>query len=157
MSEWSKRIWTFVAVGAGCAVLGGIIGYVVRGLQAPFVVDDLFWRDVLTGPPIAGLFAVIAAAVAFFPACRSTAIARASAAREQWWKRAEWALGLAGSDDQTDREVANDALNALLNDATETEGRMILRTIQNLQSSGSMDTTVEPAENRGWRWLPWVT
>ncbi|MCJ1687491.1 hypothetical protein [Rathayibacter sp. VKM Ac-2927] len=119
------------------------------------MVDDQFWRDALTGPPIAGLFAVVAAAIAFFPAYRSTAIARANAAREQWWKRAEWALGLAGSDDLTDREVANDALHALLDEATATEGRMIIRTIQNLQSRASMDTLPEATENGRRRWFPW--
>ncbi|WP_049830260.1 hypothetical protein [Arthrobacter sp. RIT-PI-e] len=98
---------------------------------------------------------MIAAAIAFYPAFRSTLIARENAAREQWWKRAEWALGQAGSDSQTDREVANDALVALLDDATETEGRMIYRTIENLQTSGSMDTTVGSAENGRRRRFPW--
>lgn len=153
MSGRAKPVCTFI--GLFSAAAGAILGYVLRGFQPPFVVDDLFWRDVLTGPPIAGVFAVVAAAVAFFPAYRSTAIAHANAVREQWWKRAEWALGLAGSDDLTDREVANDALNALLDEATATEGRMIIRTIQNLQSRATMDTLPEATENGRRRWFPW--
>ncbi|MDP9696134.1 UNVERIFIED_ORG: hypothetical protein J2X79_003713 [Arthrobacter globiformis] len=121
----------------------------------PFVLDEPFWRDFWSGPPAAGLFAVVAAVIAFYPAFRSTLIARENAAREQWWKRAEWALGLAGSDSQTDREVANDALVALLNDATETEAKMIYRTIQNLQTSGDVDTTNKSAENSRRRRFQW--
>tara|TARA_Y100001949_G_C15759726_1_gene231627 strand:- start:235 stop:558 length:324 start_codon:yes stop_codon:yes gene_type:complete len=106
---------------------------------------------------MAGLFAIVAAVIAFYPAYRSTRIARENAAREQWWKRAEWALGQAGSDNQTDREVANDALVALLSDATETEGAMIVRTIENLQGAGGVDSGAGSAETSSrWRWLPWV-
>jgi hypothetical protein len=137
--------------------LGGVlVGAVGRGFLPPFVLDDPFWRDFWSGPPMAGLFAIIAAAVAFFPAYRSTLIARENAAREQWWKRAEWALGQAGSDSQTDRELANDALVALLNEATETEGRMIYRTIENLQDASVVDREAGSKENRRRRWLPWV-
>ena len=153
MSSRGKRVGQFVAIGAGAAILGAG----VRSVLPPFVVDDPFWRDFWSGPPTAGLFAIIAAVVAFFPAYRSTLIARENAAREQWWKRAEWALGLAGSDNQTDREVANDALVALLNDATETEGAMIFRTIENLQGASDVDIEPESAETSSkWRWLPWA-
>jgi hypothetical protein len=145
-----------VAQLAGLAVVAAGVGFGARSLLPPFA-DDPFWRAFWSGPPIAGLFAIVAAAVAFFPAYRSTLIARENAAREQWWKRAEWALGQAGSDNQTDREVANDALVALLNDATETEGAMIYRTIENLQDASGVDTEPESAETSSkWRWLPWV-
>jgi hypothetical protein len=120
------------------------------------VLDDPFWRAFWSGPPIAGLFAVVAASVAFYAAYRSTRIARDSAAREQWWKRAEWALGRAVSDRQIDREIANDALAALAKEATETEAQMIFRTIANLQSSVAVDTRVTATDN-GWRrWMLWL-
>jgi hypothetical protein len=150
----------------GIAVGGAVIGAGVRSLLPPFVLDDPFWRDFWSGPPVAGLFAVIAAGVAFFPAYRATliaqrtlAVAQENATREQWWIRAEWALGQAGSDDEVDREVANDALVALSEQATDMELRMIVRTMENLQASSAVDSAPETAENSRWskvrRWLPW--
>lgn len=145
---------------SAAVLLGAAVGAVVRGFFPPFVLDEPFWRDFWSGPPVAGLFAVCAATIAFFPACRATRIAGASAAREQWWKRAEWALGQASSDSQVDREVANDALQALLATATRTEASMILRTLENLQHGGvdgdDMDSGSESKDNLGKRrWLPW--
>ena len=143
------------------AAAAGGMGFLLRSVLPPFVLDDPFWRDFWSGPPVAGLFAVLAAVVAFYPAHRSTRIARETAAREQWWKRAEWALGLAISDSQADREVANDALVALMGEATETEGRMIVRTIANLQDAGDasdVDTDGRARKNGQWRrWLQWRT
>lgn len=77
----------WVAVAVFC-VAAGAAGAVLRGLLPPFVVDAPFWRAFLSGPPAAGLFAVLAAGIAFYPACRSTRIARENVAREQWWNRA---------------------------------------------------------------------
>jgi hypothetical protein len=139
----SKRTVGAAAIALSAAAMGAA----VRSSLPPFVLDDPFWRAFWSGPPVAGLFAVCAATIAFYPAYRSTRIARENAAREQWWKRAEWALGQAGSDSQTDREVGNDALVALLNDATETEGKMIYRTIENFQGARVVDTPVEATEN----------
>lgn len=145
---------------SGALVLGGSTGAVIRGFFPPFVLDQPFWRDFWSGPPAAGLFAVCAAVIAFFPAHRATRIAGESAAREQWWKRAEWALGRAGSDSQVDREVANDALQALLATATRTEASMILRTMDNLQRGGAkgddQDTVSQPKDDEHkWRWPRW--
>ncbi|WP_050723405.1 hypothetical protein [Microbacterium sp. GCS4] len=137
------------------AAVSLMIGALIRGALPPFVLDDPFWRAFWSGPPMAGLLAVVAATVAFYPAYRSTRIARENSAREQWWKRAEWALGRAASNRQIDREVANDALAALVKDATETEAQMILRTIANLQSSGAMDTRGTATDNGRRRWMPW--
>jgi hypothetical protein len=132
----------------GLGVLGGLIlGAAIRGLLPPFVLDDAFWRAFWSGPPVAGLFAVVAATIALYPSIRSVSIARENAAREQWWNRAEWALGLATSDRQSDREVANDALVALLDEATETEGKMLFRTIVNLQSGATVDSQPTTAQN----------
>lgn len=143
MSERARRRWL-----VGMGVLGGLVlGFVIRGLLPPFVLDDPFWRAFWSGPPVAGLFAIVAAAVALYPSIRTLGVARENAAREQWWNRAEWALGLATSDTQSDREVANDALVALLDDATETEGKMLFRTLVNLQSSANVDITPTTKDN----------
>lgn len=88
MSVRGRRIAQLVSVG----VVAAGVGFGARSLLPPFA-DDPFWRAFWSGPPMAGLFAIVAAAVAFYPAYRSTLIARENAAREQWWKRAEWALG----------------------------------------------------------------
>ena len=42
-----------------------ILGALVRGLFAPFVIDAGFWRDFFTGPPTGGLFGLLGAGVAF--------------------------------------------------------------------------------------------
>ncbi|MCS5723420.1 hypothetical protein N1028_18705 [Herbiconiux sp. CPCC 203407] len=149
----SRPGWRYTAI----SVLSISLGFGVRSLLPPFVIDDVLWREMLVGPPLAGVFAVVAATIAFFPAFRSTRITRENAAREQWWKRAEWALGQAGSDSRTGREVANDALVALSEEATRMEFRMIFRTIENLQSSAGLDAVAGPRDNGWWRrYVPWV-
>ncbi|MFB7252380.1 hypothetical protein [Microbacterium sp. NPDC056234] len=152
MNQRTRLIVRVVIVGAVCAAAGAI----VRGFFPPFVLDDPFWRDFWSGPPAAGLFAVVAAVIAFFPAYRSTRITRENAAREQWWNRAEWALSQAVSDKQADREVANSALVALSEQATEMEAKMIFRVIENLQGSPAVDNQPNRAENgTRRRWLSW--
>lgn len=147
MRRWLRTPTGHVVTVVVALVVGLVAGVVLSALARGFVLDDPFWRAFLSGPPAAGLFAVIAACVAFFPAFRSTRIARENAAREQWWKRAEWALGMAGSDSEVDREVANDALIALFSEATQTEAAMVWRTISNLQDGGDVDTAPTTPED----------
>ena len=141
-----------IAVVLVVASLG--IGYGLRSafppyevITTPVVIDEALWRAMISGPPMAGVFAVFAAAIAFTPAILSTRIARENAAREQWWNRAEWALGLASSSDEDDRAVANDALKALSEVATATEYKMIYLTMKNLQRPPAIDTPVAEADN----------
>lgn len=151
-----KRVASYAAVAFAAALVGALLGAFVRGLFPPFVLDDPFWRDFWSGPPAAGLFAVLAAVIAFFPAYRSTRIARDNAEREQWWNRAEWALARADSDKQLDREVANTALVALSEEASKLEFDMIYRVIENLQGESAVDNAPKPADNgKRWRWFPW--
>ncbi|QIS40519.1 hypothetical protein GW571_15075 (plasmid) [Clavibacter capsici] len=147
LSERARRRWQLTTLASVALVAGGVL----RGYLPPFVLDDPFWRQFWSGPPVAGLFAVAAAAVAFYPALRSTRIARENAAREQWWNRAEWALGLASSSNRDDRQVANDALAALLADATQTEAKMIVRSIEILQRGQDVDSAAKATHDRGWR------
>ncbi|WP_417556069.1 hypothetical protein [Microbacterium sp.] len=146
-----KTISRIVCIGVPAVIAGALI----RGLFPPFVLDDPFWRDFWSGAPTAGLFAVLAAGIAFFPAYRSTRVARENAAREQWWNRAEWALKQAASDKQVDREVANSALVALSNDATELEFKMIINVIENLQNPLVDNASDSSEDGIGRRWLPW--
>lgn len=137
-------------------LVAAFVGAAIRSLFEPFVLDVPFWRDFWSGPPAAGLFAVLAAVVAFFPAYRSTRVARENAAREQWWNRAQWALARADSDKQSDREVANTALVALSEKASDLEFEMIYRVIENLQGPPVVDNAQKSADNgKRWRWLPW--
>jgi len=114
---------------AAAAVAGGLVGAPIRNAASPSAVDDPFWRAFLSGPPVAGIFAVMAAVVAFYPAFRTSEVAKSNAARDQWWNCAQWALQLAGSDNQADREIAKDALIALNTEATKLESAMIIRVI----------------------------
>lgn len=77
VNDRGRRTALLVAVGAGA-----VAGALIRGVLPPFALDDPFWRAFWSGPPAAGLFAVLAAVIAFFPAYRSTRIARESAARQ---------------------------------------------------------------------------
>jgi hypothetical protein len=131
-------------------------GAAARNAAEPFVVDGPFWRDFLTGPPAAGLFAIVAACIAFFPALRTAQIARSNSAREQWWLRAQWALGLATSNRVEEREISKDALVALSAEATELEMGMIVRLIADLQPRSPVDTHGDGEDNRGRRWSPWA-
>jgi len=133
-----KRKWA--AIIAVIVVVSGGVGYGLRSafppypaFSTPVVMDEQLWRAMISGPPMAGVFAVLAALIAFTPAIRAASIARESSAREQWWKRAEWALNQAGSSNELDREIANDALRALSEDATQVELDMIWRTLTSFQ------------------------
>jgi hypothetical protein len=157
MSNESARPKRFgwVTVAAFC-VVAAAVGASIRGFFPPFTIDDPFWRSFWSGPPAAGLFAVVAACIAFFPAYRSTRIARENAAREQWWNRTSWALGRAASGNRTDREVANEALLALSEEATEMEMKMILGVMRDLHESRIVDNHTTSSENekerRRWPW-----
>lgn len=69
---------------AVCVGVGIGLGAMFDEVVWPWVLGSAFWVEFWTGPPLAGLFAVMAAMIASFPAYRSTLIARESAAREQW-------------------------------------------------------------------------
>lgn len=131
----TRRRW--IAVTAGALVVGLILGAVIGRVVWPWSVGDDFWFAFWTGAPMAGILAIIAALIAFGPAYRSTRIAQENGAREQWWNRAQWALEMAASSRQSDREVANEALLALSAEATPMELAMITKTIAQLQDAGT--------------------
>ncbi|NII49702.1 hypothetical protein [Frigoribacterium endophyticum] len=103
----------------------GVAGFTVRGFLPPFVVDASFWRDFLTGPPVAGAFAVLAAAVAYSAAERNAREQRRASEREEWWHRAEWALSRALSDNVTERSAGIQASSALVQSATDSEAAIV--------------------------------
>ncbi|TQL53975.1 hypothetical protein FB464_1501 [Subtercola boreus] len=108
-------------------VLGGIaIGAIARGFFPPFTLDDPFWRQFWSGPPAAGIFALLGAGVAFAAARVGARTARRSAERQEWWDRAEWALNLARSRVGSDRDLGLRTLAVLQSDATATELQMIV-------------------------------
>ena len=49
---------------------GVAVGAVAHGVVWPWSLDAQFWREFWAGPPTAGIFAVIAALIAFVPARR---------------------------------------------------------------------------------------
>lgn len=103
-----------------------VLGVVIRGLLPPFIVDEPFWREFLTGPPAAGLFALLGAVVAYSAARIAARTARRAAERQEWWDRAQWALDLARSDVEVERTIGLQALDALSRDATRTEYEMVV-------------------------------
>ena len=149
MSTWWRE-WRRVVL---AAIVGAAVGAVVRGLLPPFVVDEGFWRDFLTGPPAAGLFALVGAGVAYAAARVAARTARRGAERQEWWNRAEWALNLARSDKQVDRLIGLRALEALTDEATQTEYALILAVTTEV--TGDVDTGDATTENEARRWWPW--
>ena len=146
-----KRWWKPLSL----VVLGVTIGGIGRGFLPPFELDDPFWRDFWSGPPTAGIFAVIGAGVAFAAALLGARTARRAAERQEWWDRAEWALTLARSDQSADRVIGLSALRALVRDATETEEEMVIAVVSTV--TGVMDSKSEVGENdTKKRRFPWT-
>ncbi|WP_136056011.1 DUF4153 domain-containing protein [Microbacterium sp. K24] len=64
-------------------------------------------------PGFGGAAAVVAAAIAFTAARNQAGVQRDAQRKEQWWKRAEWALTLVLSDKTETREIGFEVLEAL--------------------------------------------
>lgn len=148
--SWWSRWWRAVVV-VPFAVLAGVV---LRGFLPPFEMDDPFWRDFWSGPPAAGILAVVAALIAFNPARRSSRVAKDSADRQAWWDRAEWALERASSDKRADRLTGFRALRALSGDATKIEFEMIIAVIEAI--APEVDAAGAEADNSAkGRWSTW--
>lgn len=128
-------------------LLAGTFGFVLRSFLPPFVLDDPFWRDVLSGPPVAGLFALVGAGVAFAAAAIAARTAKEAAAvtaqtskdaahvaattsrenarRQEWWDRTEWALSQVMSTDPVARTIGLETAVLLTAEATTAEAAMI--------------------------------
>jgi hypothetical protein len=91
------------------ALFAALTRFVVTSLGATF--DWL--REWLLSPGFGGAAAVVAAAIAYVAARRQAEANRAASRKEQWWKRAEWALNLTLSDKSENRIVGLDTLDAL--------------------------------------------
>ena len=105
------------------AVFAALTRFVVTSLDA--TVDWL--REWLLSPGFGGAAAVGAAVIAFVAARRQAEVNRVASRKEQWWKRAEWALNLTLSDKSENRIVGLDTLDALSRSewAAEHEGDVI--------------------------------
>jgi len=105
------------------AVFAALTRFVVTSLDA-----TLDWlREWLLSPGFGGAAAVGAAVIAFVAARRQAEVNRVASRKEQWWKRAEWALNLTLSDKSENRIVGLDTLDALSRSewAAEHEGDVI--------------------------------
>jgi hypothetical protein len=130
-----------LALGLG----GSSLGFTAGLLVASAVFGDPFWRAYLTGPPVAGLYAMLGAAIAYVAATAGSVSARRSAERQEWWCRAEWALDLARSKDHTDRRIGSLALQGLREEATESEAAMIAAVTSSLAVEGARTIEKEDA------------
>ncbi|TPW77579.1 hypothetical protein [Schumannella soli] len=99
--------WTAVVVGA--------FDLVIVGIFAPSAYEWLgsWLLPWLTSPGFGGFAAVVAATIAFAAARHQAASQRQAERKEQWWKRAEWALNLTLSDESAIREVGYETLRSL--------------------------------------------
>ncbi len=140
LKSWFAQRWKLGLCLLGAAAVGSIFGR----LMPPFVVDVPFWREFWSGPPVAGLFALAGAGVAYGAARVGAKTSRTAAQRQEWWDRAEWALTLAMSDKDVERIVGLEALTAMTGDATQTEFAMILAVTEAVSGEG-----VEIAEPDG--------
>lgn len=150
------RTWRFRWL-ALVAVVASFVGALVGRCFSPFVLDSPFWREFWSGPPVAGLFAVAGAFIAFVAAQVAANTARQAAKRDEWWDRAEWALNLAMSDKGSDRDAGLAAIEIVLLEATDTEADMVNAVTSILldapaQGNGGVedvDDGVERAHNSG--------
>jgi hypothetical protein len=143
-----KALWQRWWAAIVAAVLGLVAGLIVRGFLPPFVLDEPFWREFWTSPAAGGVFALIGAFIAFGAANRAASVHRRSAARQEWWDRAQWALDLARADKHSDRLIGLEALEGLKDDATEAEFLMILAVTEAVAPQGAaVDTEAQPQDN----------
>lgn len=155
LNRWWQRRWGLVATGTICFAVGAAVGR----LLPPFVIDQGFWRDFLTGPPAAGVFALAGAGVAYGAARIGARTARAAARRQEWWNRAEWGLTLARSDNAVERRVGLAALGPMRDEATQTEEAIIVAVTTAVTGDdgddpaavGGVDTATNVSENE----TPW--
>jgi len=132
---------------AGLIAAGATVGAVVRGFLPPFVLDVPFWRDFWSGPPAAGVFALLGAGLAVLAARVTARTARRGAERQEWWDRASWALDLARADDHVDRLIGLTALEALRHDATATESALVAAVTDAVSRGCPLDTVPGSADD----------
>lgn len=147
------RIRTIALVG----VMSASSGALLRGFFPPFVLDDTFWRSFWSGPPAAGIFALVGAVIAYAAARVAAAMSRTGAERQEWWDRTEWALNLARSDSRADRLIGLRALTALKEDATETELQLVMAVIEAVAGTdGNVDNRPQREDNMCRRFAAWL-
>ncbi len=92
-------------------------------------------------PGFGGAAAVAAAVIAFFAARGQASVQRQAERKEQWWKRAEWALNLTLSQDSDIRTIGFHTLESLSTSeyADEHEGDVIAAATER-----SIDQALDP-------------
>lgn len=115
------------------------------------IADEPFWRRFWSGPPAAGLFALIGAGVAFEAARRSSRAIRRGAERQEWWLRAEWAMNLARSPERLDRLIGLNALEVLQDGATEMEEAIIAAVTHAVTGDDVVDNETRSGHNETYR------
>jgi hypothetical protein len=143
-----KRLGAVAAVALICGAAAGV----TVGLLSRALVDDSFVREFWTGPPAAGIFALIGAGLAYGAATVAARVSRRSAERQEWWDRAKWALDLVMSSDEADREVGLAAIEVLVPEATKTEAEMIdaVTSASRLDEHRKADATLRSPVHRPW-------
>jgi hypothetical protein len=107
----------------------------------------------LLSPGFGGAAAVLAAVIAYRVARRQADITLRAQRKEQWWKRAEWALNLTLSDKSENREVGLSTLDALSRSewAAEHEGDVVAAATEwALDPAHEPGSGADPAGEREW-------
>lgn len=116
--------WLIFVLTVGLAL---IMGFVIGAVTPHAIAGDDLWRSFITGPPVAGLFAIVAALIAFAAAAytarvtrRNAALAeneaRTSAENAERWKRIEWSANKALSSVETEWRAGFAACEALIDE-----------------------------------------
>lgn len=103
-----------------------VVGLIVGRLFPPFVVDRGFFRDLILSPAAAGLFALLAAVVALWPAFSRLKASREVASDREWWKRSEWAIAMAVSKQDEKKIVGLLACEELLEGAKKRNDELLV-------------------------------
>lgn len=134
-----------IGLAIAATLVGATVGVALREKWFPPLSP--FWRDFLSGAPVAGLFAVVAALIAYKAASAGAEASREASRREEWWDRASWALDLARSDEGANREIGLRALQALEDDANDAEYQMILAVTETVAGLADMDNSDPLSDN----------
>lgn len=125
--------------------LAFVAGFILARILPPFIMDDPFWRSFWSGPPAAGIFAVVAAAFAYAAAVHSAGVAKETAVKESARKQAEWAIDMALSDSSTRRMAGLSFIYVLMGKSGPVLDELLYRVVS--EGPGAKVDDAEPMDD----------
>lgn len=126
LREYVRGNWLLVWIGVLILVVGFVVGLFFRSFLPPYVFNGQFWYDALTGPPMAGFFAIVAAILAFIAAWFTMRATRRSAEQVDWWNRAAWAIDLALSEHERNERAGLRTMKYLVRQGIDRNDEMVV-------------------------------